>query len=100
LLLGDLGGEQVSDDILRLMLAVDGGGDDLVPVVGLRPPDDRLRLHAIELPPTMTKRSRLSRYAGAFKQLIAGFRRARQRYTGAVTLVCKIASLKKSPLLP
>jgi hypothetical protein len=43
LLLGDLGGEQVSDDILRLMLAVDGGGDDLVPVVGLRPPDDRLR---------------------------------------------------------
>ena len=30
LLLGDLGGEQVTDDALRLVLALDGGGDDLV----------------------------------------------------------------------
>ena len=30
LLLGDLGGEQVADDALRLVLALDGSGDDLV----------------------------------------------------------------------
>ncbi len=30
LLLGDLGGEQVADDVLGLVLALDGGGDDLV----------------------------------------------------------------------
>jgi len=37
LLLVDLGGEQIADDALRLMLALDGGGHDLV--VG--------RLHAV-----------------------------------------------------
>jgi hypothetical protein len=30
LLFGDLGGEQVTDDAVRLVLALDGGGDDLV----------------------------------------------------------------------
>ena len=30
LLLSDLGGEQVTDDVLRLVLALDRGGDDLV----------------------------------------------------------------------
>lgn len=39
LLLADLRGEQVTDDLLRLVLALDRGGDDLV--VG--------RLHAVEL---------------------------------------------------
>ena len=39
LLLGDLGGEQVADDPLGLVLALDRGGDDLV--VG--------SLHAVEL---------------------------------------------------
>ena len=39
LLLGDLGVEQIADDALRLVLALDGGGDDLV--VG--------GLHAVEL---------------------------------------------------
>ena len=39
LLLGDLGGEQIANDLLRLVLALDGGGDDLV----------EGRLHAVEL---------------------------------------------------
>ena len=39
LLLRDLGGEKVADDALRLVLALDGGGDDLV----------ISRLHAVEL---------------------------------------------------
>ena len=39
LLLGDLGGEQVADDALRLVLALDGGGHDLV----------EGGLHAVEL---------------------------------------------------
>jgi hypothetical protein len=43
LLLAQLGREQVADDPLRLVLALHGRGDDLVPRVGLRPPEDRLR---------------------------------------------------------
>ena len=39
LLLGDLGVEQIADDALRLVLALDGGGDDLV----------EGGLHAVEL---------------------------------------------------
>ena len=39
LLLGDLGGQQVADDPLRLVLALHGGGDDLV----------EGGLHAVEL---------------------------------------------------
>jgi hypothetical protein len=43
LLLGDLGLEQIADKPLRLVLALDRGGQRLVPRVWLRQPEGRLR---------------------------------------------------------